>query len=47
MNQDDGAPPKKSRKKIKNVITTQPQDYRDVKGKLVLAKNKHKNANLN
>ena len=31
--------------KIKNIIGLQLQGGRDVKGKLVLAKNKHKNAN--
>ena len=30
--------------KIKNVIFPQPQDRQDVKGKLVLTKNKHENA---
>ena len=36
-NQDEGA--------CQNDMSPQPQGYRDVKGKLVLAKNKHKNAN--
>ena len=37
LNQDEGA--------CQNNMSPQPQGYRDVKGKLVLAKNKHKNAN--
>ena len=53
LNQDNGAPPKKSRdtsivwscEKSKPVIFPQPQGRRDVKGKLVLVKNKHKNVN--
>ena len=51
--QDEGALPKKVtwhfncviKWKIKNVIFPQPQSLRDVRGKLVLAKNKHKNTN--
>ena len=37
LNQDEGG--------CQNDMSPQPQGYRDVKGKLVLAKNKHKNAN--
>ena len=51
LNQDEGAPPKKSRgtsivwlREVKNIFP-QPQGSRDVKAKLVLAKPKHKNAN--
>ena len=37
LNQDEGG--------CQNDMSPQPQGYRDVKGKLVLAKNKHKNTN--
>ena len=43
LNQDEGSPPKKS--PDTSTISLQTQDYRDVKGKLVLVKNKHENAN--